>query len=331
MHDTKGKGTFTITDAQFTNTPLQVAKTPVEPEETTPEETTPDNNGETTPETTTEKVIADGTNDIILNGDDQGKSAMIGTYSIKKGSVEKPNYKYLGWATFKDFANESYKYLKITYTGNIKLLRFEFEGKGGEKQGPFWFDPEQATHFVTEDGSAIPLVGNNTTVVIDLAKSGVDMSKYNSGVHMHCSAEDEDVNISITDAVLYGGKKSEPQPTTTAAPTTKPTTVAPTTTQAAKVSVGKTAVKSATKKKSAKKASVVLKKVKGAKGYQVKISTSKKFKSKATKTITTAKVKFVVKKLKANKKYYVKARAYKVVNKAKVYGKWSAVKQVKNK
>lgn len=331
MHDTKGKGAFTITDAQFTNTPLQVAKTPVEPEETTPEETTPDNNGETTPETTTEKVIADGTNDIILNGDDQGKSAMIGTYSIKKGSVEKPNYKYLGWATFKDFANESYKYLKITYTGNIKLLRFEFEGKGGEKQGPFWFDPEQATHFVTEDGSAIPLVGNNTTVVINLAKSGVDMSKYNSGVHMHCSAEDEDVNISITDAVLYGGKKSEPQPTTTTAPTTKPTTVAPTTTQAAKVSVGKTAVKSATKKKSAKKASVVLKKVKGAKGYQVKISTSKKFKSKATKTITTAKVKFVVKKLKANKKYYVKARAYKVVNKAKVYGKWSAVKQVKNK
>ena len=66
MHDTKGKGAFTITDAQFTNTPLQVAKTPVEPEETTPEETTPDNNGETTPETTTEKVIADGTNDIIL-------------------------------------------------------------------------------------------------------------------------------------------------------------------------------------------------------------------------------------------------------------------------
>ena len=309
MHDSPGNGKFTIKEAKFTNSPKEVKSITVEPEETTPEETTPDNNGETTPETT-EKVIADGTNDIILNGDDQGKSAMIGTYSIKKGSVEKPNYKYLGWATFKDFANESYKYLKITYTGNIKLLRFEFEGKGGEKQGPFWFDPEQATHFVTEDGSAIPLVGNNTTVVINLAKSGVDMSKYNSGVHMHCSAEDEDVNISITDAVLYGGKKSEPQPTTTAAPTTKPTTVAPTTTQAAKVSVGKTAVKSATKKKSAKKASVVLKKVKGAKGYQVKISTSKKFKSKATKTITTAKVKFVVKKLKANKKYYVKARSY---------------------
>lgn len=49
MHDTKGKGAFTITDAQFTNTPFQVTKTPVEPEETTPEETTPDNNGETTP------------------------------------------------------------------------------------------------------------------------------------------------------------------------------------------------------------------------------------------------------------------------------------------
>ena len=322
MHDTKGKGAFTITDAQFTNTPLQVAKTVVEPEETTPEETTP--------ETTTEKVIADGTNDIILNGDDQGKSAMIGTYSIKKGSVEKPNYKYLGWATFKDFANESYKYLKITYTGNIKLLRFEFEGKGGEKQGPFWFDPEQATHFVTEDGSAIPLVGSNTTVVIDLAKSGVDMSKYNSGVHMHCSAEDEDVNISITDAVLYGGKKSEPQPTTTAAPTTKPTTVAPTTTQAAKVSVGKTAVKSATKKKSAKKASIVLKKVSGVAGYQVKVSTSKKFDKKTTVTVNAKSVKVTVKKLKANKTYYVKARAYKKVSGSKVYGKWSKVVKVKN-
>ena len=76
---------------------------------------------------------------------------------------------------------------------------------------------------------------------------------------------------------------------------------------------------------------IVWKKNKKADGYKIQISTSKKFKSKATKTITTAKVKFVVKKLKANKKYYVKARAYKVVNKAKVYGKWSAVKQVKNK
>ena len=75
---------------------------------------------------------------------------------------------------------------------------------------------------------------------------------------------------------------------------------------------------------------IVWKKNKKADGYKIQISTSKKFKSKATKTITTAKVKFVVKKLKANKKYYVKARAYKV-NKAKVYGKWSAVKQVKNK
>ena len=114
--------------------------------------------------------------------------------------------------------------------------------------------------------------------------------------------------------------------TTTVAPTTAPaTTVAP-----AKVTVKKVAIKKATKKKSAKKASIVLKKVSGAAGYQVKVSTSKKFAKKTTVTVNAKSVKVTVKKLKANKTYYVKARAYKKVSGSKVYGKWSKVVKVKN-
>ena len=115
--------------------------------------------------------------------------------------------------------------------------------------------------------------------------------------------------------------------TTTVAPTTAPaTTVAP-----AKVTVKKVAIKKATKKKSAKKASIVLKKVSGAAGYQVKVSTSKKFAKKTTVTVNAKSVKVTVKKLKANKTYYVKARAYKKVSGSKVYGKWSKVIKIANK
>ena len=114
--------------------------------------------------------------------------------------------------------------------------------------------------------------------------------------------------------------------------TVAPTTTAPATTVApAKVTVKKVAIKKATKKKSAKKASIVLKKVSGVAGYQVKVSTSKKFAKKTTVTVNAKSVKVTVKKLKANKTYYVKARAYKKVSGSKVYGKWSKVIKIANK
>ena len=131
---------------------------------------------------------------------------------------------------------------------------------------------------------------------------------------------------------------TEPSETeTTTAKTATTTTVAPTTTAPAttvapaKVTVKKVAIKKATKKKSAKKASIVLKKVSGVAGYQVKVSTSKKFAKKTTVTVNAKSVKVTVKKLKANKTYYVKARAYKKVSGSKVYGKWSKVIKIANK
>ena len=100
---------------------------------------------------------------------------------------------------------------------------------------------------------------------------------------------------------------------------------------------GKTKVKQAIKKKkSPKKISIKLKKVKGAKGYQVAVYKSKKNAKKNKKAIKkkySKKLKFTVKskKFKKYKKLYVRARAYKLDGKKKVFGKWSKAKKVKKK
>ncbi len=76
------------------------------------------------------------------------------------------------------------------------------------------------------------------------------------------------------------------------------------------------------------------KKISGVTGYEVMYSTSKKFTKKTTKTVTIKKqstYKTIIKKLKSKKKYYVKVRAYKTVNKVKVYGSYSKVKSIKCK
>lgn len=78
------------------------------------------------------------------------------------------------------------------------------------------------------------------------------------------------------------------------------------------------------KKGGKKTAKLAWKKVKGAKGYQIKYSTSKKFKKSKTKTKTSKKNKITLKKLN-KKRYYVKVRAYKKVKGKKVYGKYSSV------
>ena len=102
------------------------------------------------------------------------------------------------------------------------------------------------------------------------------------------------------------------------------TTVAPSASSDINVKVGKTKVTKATKKKRTTKAKISLKKVAGAKGYEVRVSTTKKFKAKKTITKVFKRNKLTFKKLKKNKKYYVQARAFKVINGNKKYGPWSA-------
>ena len=127
----------------------------------------------------------------------------------------------------------------------------------------------------------------------------------------------------------------QPNTSTTLGTTKAPETVKQTTTankvDSTKVKLGKTKIAKASKKKNVKKIKLTFKKIKGAKGYQVKVSTSKKFKKKTTVTKTIKKLANTVniKKLKVVKKYYIKARAFSKTKGTISYGKWSKVKVVK--
>ena len=307
-------GTVNFSDVKLQTTPeITKTETPVETTEAPTEETT-------TPEPTT---AADPSTGIKLDDVASGMNKKLHIDKAASGATDGIKYAYLGFVTFKDLATKDFRYLKLTYTGDITSLRFEFNEKAtNANQGPFWFDAEQDVHFVTADGSPIQLVGNNTTVVIDLVASGVDMSKYNNGIHMHGnSTTDAAFDVTIKDAVLYGGVPT-PQPTTVAPTTKKPATVA---------KPGTASVKKATKKKASAKVKISLKKVKKAKGYYVQISTSKKFKKVLVKKYVK-KVSFTLKskKIKNKKKLYVRAKAYKLNGKKKVLSKkWSKVKKVK--
>lgn len=93
-----------------------------------------------------------------------------------------------------------------------------------------------------------------------------------------------------------------------------------------KVTVKKAAIKSAKNVKK-NKIKLTIKKVAGAKGYQVRYATNKKFKKAVVKT--TTKTTYTIKKLKKKKTYYVRVRAFKKSGKTRVYGKWSNRKRVK--
>ncbi|MBE5957481.1 MAG: fibronectin type III domain-containing protein [Lachnospiraceae bacterium] len=329
IHGTKGKGKLVISDAAF------LKELPSE--------------GETTGEITTAETTT--VEDIILDGDETGASSMVGEYKAPtvKG-VPDDKYKYLGFATLKDVTSD-YKYLIMTFDGNITQLRFQFanvvDGSETAITEPYWFNPEGQTYFfVTPDESAIPLEGTKQTVVIDLEKSGIDLGQYNS-IHMHCDLMATYGDFSIVNARLSSApevkesdKETPVKPevpteittevTTTVTPTTvAPTTVAPTTkaveTTKKAVKPEKSKVKTAKRLKGGKKIKLTFKKVKGADSYQYQCSTSKKFKK--AKTVTVKSVSTTVKKLKAKKVYYVRVRAVK----AGVVGDWSKAKKIKVK
>lgn len=93
---------------------------------------------------------------------------------------------------------------------------------------------------------------------------------------------------------------------------------------------GKAKISKLTKAK--KKTKISIKKVTGAKGYQIQYSTKNSFKKKYTKTKETTKRTVTIKKLTSKKTYYFRVKAYKLDGKTKVYSKkWSKVKKVKVK
>ncbi|MCH5303287.1 MAG: hypothetical protein J1E41_00360 [Ruminococcus sp.] len=96
-----------------------------------------------------------------------------------------------------------------------------------------------------------------------------------------------------------------------------------------KPSIAKASITKATRKGT--KATIKLKKISSADGYQIAYSTSKKFAKSKTKFVTTKKTKATIKKLKKNKTYYVRARAYIKHDKKTFYGSYSAKKVLKKK
>ena len=75
-------------------------------------------------------------------------------------------------------------------------------------------------------------------------------------------------------------------------------------------------------KKKSNKVTIKWKKVKNAKGYQIKISTSKK---SDTRTFNKKSSKLNIR-LDGNKTYYIKVRAYQKISGTKKFGKWSKKK-----
>lgn len=79
------------------------------------------------------------------------------------------------------------------------------------------------------------------------------------------------------------------------------------------------------KNKAGRKLAVTIRKVNGAKGYQIRYATNAGMSS--AKKVLVSSNKKTISRLKAGKVYYVQARAYKLDSKKnKVYGKWSPVK-----
>ena len=98
------------------------------------------------------------------------------------------------------------------------------------------------------------------------------------------------------------------------------------------VKVGKTRVKKAVRKKGSAKISLKLKRIKGAKKYQVQVAKNKKFKKiLIRRTVRKINTKISDKKIKNRKKLYVRARAVRMVKGTKYYGRWSGVKRIKIK
>lgn len=82
----------------------------------------------------------------------------------------------------------------------------------------------------------------------------------------------------------------------------------------------KTKIKKAKSQKNSLR--LVLKKVKGAGGYEVQYSLKKSFPKKATVKRNTSSTKLTLKKLKAGKTYYVRVRTFKKVDGKKIYSGW---------
>ena len=104
---------------------------------------------------------------------------------------EGDGYSYMGYVYCGESGSSDYKYLQLTYSGDataLSALRLELLANDGSdtRLGVFWFAPNDEGTFVTVDNENLPApTAEPQTVIIDLAKSGVDISNGIHAFHIH--------------------------------------------------------------------------------------------------------------------------------------------------
>ncbi len=230
----------------------------------------------------------------------------------------------------------------VEYMDNINagIAKFIVKGIGlyqGQAEGSFQISKQTLVsdfvkvRFNSERKLVIEVVDTfaELTLVEGVDYNYTEVTDGDYNVTVTITALEENYTGEVTATISGDNNPNKPEPTTVA-PTTqepKPTTVAPTTSivkRPNRVKVTKV------KKLGKNKAKVSWKKLKGAKGYQIRYSTSQKFKKAKTKLVKKNVAYYTIKKL-TKKKYYIQVRAYVMKNKKRYYGKWSKSKTVRLK
>lgn len=284
-------------------------------------------------------------------------------FTVIDGLNEREYVERYSWFSFNtDDENNGASALWTNQTGELTDLGMIYAYYGN----PEGYVPTSVSEL--DSGYKVTTSTRNTAYDDTISFTKLTSAQY---IRITGTARTTEYGYSIWELAVYGTDDEKVDETTTAEPTTRPVITRPEietappretadstttssngetsvnettsnineTTQSVEISgedtnVAKTKVKKATKKKAAKKAKITLKKIKGASKYQIQISNAKKFKKKnilVRKTVKKVKFTIKSKKLKNKKKLYIRARAVKVVDGKKYYGKWSKAKKMKIK
>ena len=236
-------------------------------------------------------------------------------YDNNQWTIQDVKLPYIGKpSTFYELRNIEFNYAH-TLNG-VLMVGNTLDGYGNI----YVFDAEKntvvPTNFTTDDG-----IADNLRRSAVATKAGIYYIQENVGTQ----TKGYELYLIPADSGAYDSIfPIDPKPT--------PPSPTPSVTKPGKAKISKIAKR----KKSAKKMKITLKKVKGAKGYQVAVYKTKKNAKKNKKALIKKyikKVKYTIKskKFKNKKTLYVKARAYKLDGKKKVFGAWSKIKKSKAK
>ena len=208
--------------------------------------------------------------------------------------------------------------------GDVVRLQFSVYAGGADIGFTSWYDNIASAKLANKDALIKKVAATTGNDKYDTKRNDAIkvLEKYDASQEEVDSAynnynEEETTTPEVTTSTE---ETTTPEVTTSTEETTTPDA----TTQ--KITVKKAAIKSAKNVKK-NKIKLTIKKVAGAKGYQVRYATNKKFKKAVVKT--TTKTTYTIKKLKKKKTYYVQVRAFKKSGKTRVYGNWSNRKRVK--